>query len=345
MKRVAYYTAILAVVAIMIWLFCSRSSERRLPTRVTKDVSRSAKSEESTSKTKSDSALTAAKDIERSEFADAVSREKGKVDVLRRVYSADIVFYGRVIDESSAPIPAANISFAIGDKFFGEGTKLSRKSDADGDFELEGVKGASLYVAVSKVGYYRIVGKSERSFGYSIPSGEAPPTKEKPAIFVLGEAHPHGSIRSVVGKEIPMVMDGMEIAINLLTGEVGSDGKSSAHLSCRTDYERHENGRYSWSFEVSIPSGGLIVRTDQYAFEAPESGYQPADKQTILFDTERWSPSSDRDYFVKFESGMYGRLHVVLATHGQHYAVLTSYINESGSRDTEVGADQHGNPR
>src|SRR5262249_48388128 len=94
------------------------------------------------------------------EWANAVQQWSNKIH-------RPIEFFGKVVDENSQPVPAADIEF-IWSQFQPEASfKTNTLSDSQGLFSLQNVTGATLGVYVSKSGYYPVKSINETSFQYS----------------------------------------------------------------------------------------------------------------------------------------------------------------------------------
>ena len=93
--------------------------------------------------------------------------------------------------------------------------------------------------------------------------------------------------------------------------------------------------RFDWKLEVRIPGGGFVRNRSDYAFEAPESGYE----ETIIIDypkdAPKWEKVVNRRYFVKFPDGTHGRIR--FGIHGNSATaplLMTSWMNlKPGSRN------------
>lgn len=250
-----------------------------------------------------------------------------------------ISFYGKVIDENSNAVPSAKVQFSWGVRSWptGESRKQSSTtSDGQGLFLLEGAKGASLSVHVSKVGYYTARPGTE-SFGYS-GANVFLPDSANPVIFKLRKK---GQGASLIQVEIPpfphisdLPSDGTPVEFDLLKGAQVSAGNGQLKLQFWRD-RPDENARiYDWRLQLSIAGGGLVQTTEEYPFQAPQASYQP----TITIDQpakgEHWGPEIDAKYYIQFSDGNYGQI----ALHFQAFnGVFTihSVVNPSGSRNLE----------
>jgi hypothetical protein len=91
-----------------------------------------------------------------------------------------------------------------------------------------------------------------------------------------------------------------------------------------------------WSFEMSIPTGGFVEYHDEeFPFEAPEGGYQPAIKYDFQKGQTNWATDISKDFYFRFGNPpVFGRLHLE-TTIGNSAVRLTYAINPDGSRNLE----------
>lgn len=262
--------------------------------------------------------------------------EPGKRNVAKLVqaFGAPIEFYGKIVDERGVSVSGGKVHYSAADQYFGDSSKYEGVSDENGLFFIRGINGADLYVNVAKDGYYGTI-ESGAAFGYGVPSGKRPPSKENPAIFVLrkmGEAVP---IVRVLERPVKVPKNGMPVEIALKTGRTVSTGQGEVRIECWTEDENKDaQGRYPWRCRVTAPGGGLVKREGEFSFEAPIEGYQPFDD--IIPSTERWSSGAEREYFVKTADNHFARVSLRMRTGGEHFIVVESYFNpQSGSRNLE----------
>ncbi|MDE3084494.1 MAG: hypothetical protein KGJ37_04635, partial [Verrucomicrobiota bacterium] len=149
-----------------------------------------------------------------------------------------------------------------------------------------------------------------------------------------------------VRKDVTLPKNGSPVEVSLKTGKVVSAGAGDLKFECWTDDTTVDAKRhYSWRCRISVPEGGLIQRTAKLDFEAPEGGYQPSIEINMPIMSEPWYPDFEGEYFVKLRDGSYARAVISVATGGDHFATITSFLNPTGSRNLEAGPDQMGNPR
>lgn len=260
--------------------------------------------------------------------------------------NAPINFWGKVIDERGNPVPDATISYTAMDKpleqiIRDQGTRYTGKSDADGLFSITDIKGGSLYVGVSKDGYYRIK-KSGYTIGYGIPNEHKPPSPNEPAIFVLrkmGETEP---LKAFSSGGIRVPKDGQPIEVSLTQGRVMPAGQGDIQIEVWTqDQQRDAQGYYPWRCKISVPGGGLIERNDNFDFIAPAEGYEPTVEISMNQAADRWQKGFDGQYFVKLRNGTFARMSLRLTTGGDHFFMIESFLNPTpGSRNLEYDPKQ-----
>lgn len=258
--------------------------------------------------------------------------DKEKLAKIVQVYSASIDFWGKVIDQHGNPVDGAAVHYSVDDKYFRDGTKYEGTSDGQGLFSLSNIKGAGLYVRVAKVGYYHIGEKSARSFGYGTPSGEAPPSKQKPAIFVLqkmGETEPLIKL-GTGGVLVPKDGKPYQLSLRHERGRFPSGAASSdLQVELWSDYERPPvfKKSYDWRCRISVPGGGMVERVPGFNFEAPAEGYTSAFEFAMPATAERWQPSIEKEFFLKLADGCYARAKLGVISGGDIFVTLESYLN------------------
>jgi hypothetical protein len=264
------------------------------------------------------------------------------VQLVQSIYSAPISFYGRVQDQFGNPIDNARIDYGAIDKFWANGTNYHGFSDKDGYFSLSGIGGAGLTVGVNKDGYDGIKGKSYQVFGYGMGVDEyrkAPPTKDAPAVFTLRKMAPADAVVFISSRQYTLDPNGTPISINLLTGNSSAHETNALQVSCWTNEESKDARRhFDWTCDVAVPGGGLVERTDENLFVAPEQGYNSSehswsDRNGL---THRWTPFFEKQYFVRLPGGQYGRISVEVRVGGWSFVTLESFVNPiPGSRNLE----------
>lgn len=285
-------------------------------------------------------------------FISNEERERTFFSAIRKMLNTPIDFHGKVVDEKGNPIEGADITYTVTDKLWEDGKKHNGKSDAQGLFSFSS-KGALLTVSASKKGYYRIYEKSSGTINFSTPKNAAPvyrpiPTRENPCILVLQKI---GEIDSIIEIEnsVSIPRDGtpVEISLRKPNRKGVPRGQGDIEVRCWTfDQNKNEKKRYDWRFQLSVPGGGLVTRNDIFNFVAPEIGYVSSYEFSMSKDAERWRPDTEKlDFFIKLKDGNYARIKFEMIAGGDHFLSIKSYLNPTGSRNLEAGADTIGNPK
>jgi hypothetical protein len=269
--------------------------------------------------------------------------------------SAPINFFGKVVDENDQPVAGAIVGFSWNDlppeeetrEYTGENftpfaymhsSKGQTTSDAQGLFSLLDKKGKNLSVAISKTGYYSTGDARLRTFEYGDPlMGIFTPDSSNPVIFHLRKKGPGVDlVTSQFGVspllEVKAPRDGTPVQVDMLERKSGQ-GPLTISQS-KPPYESWKQAS-EWAFRMEIPDGGFVEHKDEFPFEAPESGYQPAIQFNFRQGQTNWTITLQKDYYIKFGNPpRYGRLHLETSIQMQG-ARLTYAINRTGSRNLE----------
>jgi len=279
-----------------------------------------------------------------------------QIEILMKLLKTPIAFYGKVVDDKGNPIEGADVKISVQTQLnpYESNPKYSRRSDKDGLFSITGVQGASVYIAVSKNGYYKIepsdgqVGSAARiryADAGDRANTELPiPTKDNPTVFVLrkmGETEPLIVVRQ---QSVLLPKNGTPVDISLRTGKVVPTGQGDIRVECHTqDQNKDAQGHYPWTCTISVPGGGLVERTGGFEFTAPTEGYQSS--VVLGPPEERWVSFAERQYFVKTAKDQYARIEINLRTGGDHFMMIDSYLNpQAGSRNLEYDPEKRLNP-
>jgi hypothetical protein len=256
-------------------------------------------------------------------------------------WKTPIQFYGKVVDDHTNPVQAAQISFDCND-LSPKGTSLYHaQSDANGLFSIRGITGKLLGVKVSKDGYY-----SYQPFGadfyYAGQNQNFVPDPANPVTFRLkkkGLAEPLVHIHAPMGggKGFKVSKEGTPLEISLTKGTITPLGQGDLRVQCWTDDQSKLPGqKYNWKCQIAIPNGGISQSTNDLDFQAPVDGYQPIDviEMPVTLETG-WASRAKRNYFLRLASGNYARITFEMIAGGDHFFLLESFLNPSGSRNLE----------
>jgi hypothetical protein len=246
-----------------------------------------------------------------------------------------INFYGKVVDESNRPVAAAIVNFGWNDLSEHGRSTNQTLSDAAGSFSLLNRTGKRLFVNVGKAGYYTSR-QNPLAFEYANPAdGLFAPDADNPVVFRLRK---QGQTEPLVGvtKDYRIPRDGTPVEVDLSSGEKTTPGQGDLKIECWTSERKPESGnRYDWRCVLSVPGGGLTESTNEFDFTAPGEGYRAMDEIIMQTSGDRWSSDVARTYFMKLGNGKYARLTFRMIAGGDHFCIIESALNPSGSRNLE----------
>ncbi|MBI5817985.1 MAG: carboxypeptidase regulatory-like domain-containing protein [Verrucomicrobia bacterium] len=251
-------------------------------------------------------------------------------------YKMPIRFYGKVVDENSTPVASVNIRLLCTDLTEKNGVvERQFTSNKDGRFSLEGVRGKSLHVEMTKDGYYTPQHANQYTFEYAqyTEPNFYEPDPDKPVTFVLrrkGIAEPlvHRKL------EVKLASDGVPVRGDLLRGKESADGQ--IEIQMWKSSERDEHGRFNWHAIIRVTDGGILETKDEFPFTAPDRGYG---KEVEIKESSNlgkdWKASVKTQYFVRLgDPPRYARIKThMLGT--SRWVFIECWVNPSGSRNLE----------
>jgi len=252
------------------------------------------------------------------------------------VVNTPFSFYGKVVDQTGQPIGGATATVTLWGEA-GSGKASSKRnilSGADGMFSLKDVRAVSIEVVVTKEGYRTLPAKTPPGgWGLNLQNRSFPSATD-PAVFPLqkiGIAEPL-VVFHTGGMDVSQ--DGAVAAFDLTSGHKRKDFTGGVQVQTWVDaHDPKSQQPYHWKFSVTVPGGGLQLRTDDYQFVAPSSGYQAADVVDMTPGNGSWSDVNERNYFIKTADGKYGRIRLSVNAHGSFS--IEGYLNPSGSQNLE----------
>jgi len=128
--------------------------------------------------------------------------------------------------------------------------------------------------------------------------------------------------------------DGTPVELNLLNGTLAPTGSGQLKLEFWRDISDMKKQPFDWKLQLSMPSGGLVPTDEEFAFQAPESGYQPSIVIDMPATNQDWLGEVRSKYYVQLPDGKYGRIDFYLLPRNGVFTVSSS-INPTGSRNLE----------
>jgi hypothetical protein len=240
-------------------------------------------------------------------------------------WKVPIRFVGQVVDENLTPVGDAKVDLQWTD-LSSQGTSHAHaSSDQNGFFSLSNVQGKRLLVRVSKDGYYPSEQQNRLSFEFANPFEENfyQGLQDKPVLFHL---HTKGTAAKLVKKSVEVVLPGGDSSarIELMTGKVSSSGQLEVQAS-KPWPPRPMSPRYDWEVTLSIPDGGLVETSKEFAFRAPEIGYSPTFHLNMAATVPSWGVSVEKTLYFRYGTpAKYGRLS--FRTSGNSRYIFVDYL-------------------
>jgi hypothetical protein len=245
-------------------------------------------------------------------------------------------FYGKVVDPTGQPVGGASAKVTLWGEPGSAKASSERKilSGADGMFSLKDVRAVSIEVVVTKEGYRTMPAKTPPGgWGLNLQDRSFP-TAAAPAIFPLQKIGGGEPLVVFHTGGMDVSQDGAVAAFDLASGHKRKDFTGGVQVQTWVDaHDPKSQQPYHWKFSVTMPGGGLQLRTDDYQFVAPSSGYQASDVVDMTPGSGPWSDVSERSYFIKTADGKYGRIQLSVNAHGSF--AIEGYLNPSGSQNLE----------
>jgi hypothetical protein len=345
MRKRIWITGIILLAICCVLLFWHRAPERQKPEAQASAVAET----QSSSEVSQHIAATATQNVSASKPPDfpknlpiprtAMEESNAVYQKIVAVWQAPIEFYGKIVDENSNPVVGAKVTFSWIETPEETGTRSSAaESDAEGLFSLHGARGPSLRVSVDKEGYYSSR-KNPPGFKYgSFAIDDFSPDPRNPVIFHLWKK---GKGEALINKDFPPGMqiaqlrhDGTPIEIDVLNGQKAAAGAGQLKLELWRDVSQKNAKIFDWKLDVSVPGGGLTKTEDEFAFEAPQEGYQPTLVIEMPATNQNWREEITSKYYIHLPDGKFGRIDFEFSSYNGVFTVH-SVLNPSGSRNLE----------
>ncbi|MEP6671100.1 MAG: carboxypeptidase-like regulatory domain-containing protein [Chthoniobacter sp.] len=259
-------------------------------------------------------------------------------------FHTPIEFYGKILDQHGDVVPNADIKYFANNSIGSRPAEHAAKSDSAGLFSINGIGGLTLAVEVSKPGYRALPERDSKPasgglFEYGLSSkGPFESHKSSPTIFAL---YKPGPIEPLVklGTRSYYFPPG-DVPVTATLDEQGHAHRVVLRYWRNRSDAQGGSGKYDWSLEVSVPDGGVLLRPDDFDFEAPGQGYASNDTinmpASLPYGYGGWSSFVRRSYFIRFNDGIFARAKLEMHADGDAFAVLDSFLNpRPGHRNLE----------
>lgn len=262
--------------------------------------------------------------------------------LIKRDYSTPIDFWGKVVDQNGNPIPNVKATIVIDEPI--RRSEYLVYSDKAGRFELLGKRGARARVKVSLDGYAPTANKeigsdvSSRTIYYATKAmpAYAPPTRGNPQVFVLRKRNPLANLAHSESEDVPVEKAGEPEKVSLKTGARTIEVEVRCWSSCPVPFTYD---KYDWRAEIKVLGGKLRSIAEFDPVIAPTDGYQSIFRLEMPKNMEgnwiRSSPNGQRDFWIQFDDGTYGKARVEVKTGRAHEVDAEVWYNLDGTNNFE----------
>ena len=264
-----------------------------------------------------------------------VQREAQKEQAIYTAFLTPISIFGKVVDEQNRALAGATVQVSINDSPTRSGTEYVRSTDAEGLFSLVGVRGISFSLRASKEGFYTTK-ESTASRNVIAPASNdiSAPSRENPVKLILRRKVQPEMLLHVTGRQVTIFPSGPTV-IDLTTGKAGH-----GQLQILSVLGDANQSRFDWSYELSVPGGGLAERRGQFEFEAPADNYSESIQIAMTKDQTDWSSDVVKEYFARLPDGRFARFSINFYPGKRNFVVIESYVNPTpGNRNLEFGSE------
>jgi hypothetical protein len=261
---------------------------------------------------------------------------------------ADIVFYGRLEDQSGSAVSGADVNFGV--QYENANAKGIQRgqvmSDGNGFFTISGYKGANLTVTPKKAGY--ALATTGTTFRYSqLSPGYFVPDANNPTVIKMWKLQGAKPLVEI-NKTFKLSYTGAPIFFDLVTGNVVPAGGDLEVIVTRTPGVITQQNHGDWSIKLVPISGGILetdYHTSQVTFEAPADGYQDSYFVQMSHDDPAWFDNIQRIFFLMSRNGqVYSKLSLDFKINddpnGTMWLQLKGVASTNGSRNWEATIPQ-----
>jgi hypothetical protein len=287
----------------------------------------------------------------------------------------NVVFYGKCVDQNGSSISGVvvrakltkmrkSITSVLVNSGFKDYEYLETTSDSNGRFEFIDEGSYLLLESIEKVGYLDARGpRRGYQFGQVLygntMDGMHGPNPLEPVVFTMWERgdgseamltqRPEGGAS---GPAVNITKNALgrthyfDLKLGAKTNSSTSDAvritganKGDAHWDPVKLKNVVSKRYYAWSFELSIPSGGILETDDLFLFQPPESGYRETYKMSVADAPEEWIGNiMGKKFYFKTAEGNYGAFSLDVRSSAQgdiRFYFTKAFYNPSGEPDLE----------
>lgn len=290
-----------------------------------------------------------------------------------RQANQNVVFYGLCIDQDGNPIEGVSVNARLSKQRrsvvaalitgeFKYYVELAAQTDRSGRFEIKDNGSYLLLERIQREGYLPARGPDSFGFAFgqilygSAMAGMHQAVIDDPVVFTLwkkgeGSATIDAKRRRTYHADVGLKPEDLAREHFFDLGEgVRKEGPSPRTVTITAQNDGHRRWDSSsnriigeptraWSFEFSIPKGGLVETEDLFLFRPPESGFE----ETFRYATKKgWDGFSyqieDRKFYFRTTDGNFGAFVLRVdapSDGGMGFRFSEIYFNPEGERNLE----------
>lgn len=341
------FLAVAVAILVLVWLFHRRPAvtppapaQTEAQADSAAPVEQPARQSQPVANLKPSAVVSTAPSNQSSPAEDPRQRE---MTMTKMLWRTPIVFFGKVLDESNQPVAGVHVSYGANSaneqltqevRNEGEAT-----SDARGVFKIAGIRGRSFVLELSHPAYYTS-SSNPPGFDYAgeLNSGNSvPDTEDKAMVFYM---HHKGNPTALIERR-----GGLHKPPDGTTMEFPLRGKTRAEIIGQLQVQGWkgepdpQSGHYDWKVRITLPSGGALESTNEFAFVAPETGYQQTLEINESKDDPNWKASADKAFFFKLPN-YFARGQANIDLFHDLYFSMQYFVNPDGSANLENDPSQ-----
>ena len=272
------------------------------------------------------------------------SKAERMLNVLSNYNDMPIVFYGKIEDQFSNPVPSAIVEFSIQ---YNNGMDVGVKrgqtaSDARGFFTVTGHTGERLSTSPKKLGYALASTGGGGVYSQLWPEAErAHPDPSNPVLIKMWKLQGAEPLLSI-SQRYKLHYTQAPIYVDLVVGKIVPQGGDVKIIVNRPPGVISGRNPQDWGLDIEAVNGGLMDSGGQEAvtYAAPDAGYQPSETFTMSTRSNTWYMAVHQGFFFTSRNRqVYGKLglsfHINDAPDGFMDMAFSGVANTNASRNLE----------
>jgi hypothetical protein len=265
-------------------------------------------------------------------------QQSNKIREYISLWRTPLLFYGKVIDDAGKPISGVKVSYSANSidvtltkDEYNQGIVTT---DERGIFQINGIRGIGFILHLEHPDYYAYAANRNGFDIRSHPSdGIIPDSLEHAQVFRMHrKGKPVALIKRNGGLHAPA--DGTTINFPIrgksrreIIGEVRAQGWKGAP-------DPQKENHFDWKVKISVPEGGVLATSKEFAFIAPETGYEQTLEIHMSKDDPNWRSNVKQKLSFKVPN-YFIRAGASIDLYHDFYFSMYYYLNPDGSRNLE----------